>query len=107
MLTWQVLNRLACSGPLTQNELAQHTAQHPAGLSRLLAKLETDGQVSRMRDTTDHRRVLVTITPAGRASSETWRPWVRGAAAESLAVLDPEDRQQLGRILCKLLGEDG
>lgn len=104
MLVWQVLVRLAGGGPSTQNGLALDTAQHPAGLSRLLDKLERDGLVTRTRDPSDRRRVQVAVTPAGRTLANAWRPWVRKAAAEALAILDPAEQQDLARILRKLVG---
>src|SRR5262249_12684688 len=59
MLAWQVLSVLARTGKQTQTGIAVALAQHPAGISRLVDDLETQGYVARRRDSKDRRRVHV------------------------------------------------
>src|SRR5256885_16602857 len=57
MLTYHVLACLVKHGPKTQNELATATAQHPAGICRLLSDLEEGELVKRKRDASAMRKV--------------------------------------------------
>ena len=54
-------------GPLTVGELGRRLHLDSGTLTPLLKRLEADGLVTRTRDAADERRVLVAVTPAGRA----------------------------------------
>jgi len=53
-------------GPQTQRELAAAVQVEDQTMSRTVERLERSGYVERRRDTTDRRRVVVTLTPQGR-----------------------------------------
>ncbi|HET9650155.1 MAG TPA: MarR family transcriptional regulator [Microlunatus sp.] len=53
------------SGPLTQRQLAAASQVEEQTMSRVLDRLERTGHVSRSRDATDRRRVLVERTELG------------------------------------------
>ncbi|HEY6794869.1 MAG TPA: MarR family transcriptional regulator [Kineosporiaceae bacterium] len=55
-------------GPTTQRELAAAVQVEDQTMSRTLERLERSGYVERRRDDSDRRRVVVTLTPAGRAA---------------------------------------
>ncbi len=52
---------------LTVSELGQRLMLDSGTLTPLLKRLEAAGLVQRLRDTADERRVLLRLTPAGRA----------------------------------------
>jgi len=102
MHVWQVLNALRNQGPMTQCELAVRTAQHAAGVSRLLETLEREGGVARRRDADDRRKVRVELTEAGRQRLAAIDPEVAWASEQILAPLSADERAQLERLLTKL-----
>jgi DNA-binding MarR family transcriptional regulator len=52
---------------LTVSQLGERLALDSGTLTPLLKRLESSGLVQRLRDTGDERRVLLHLTPAGRA----------------------------------------
>jgi len=101
-LTWQVLNCLRQQGPISQCEVARHTGQHPAGISRLLDLLEKQHAVRRTRDIKDRRRLLVALAPKARARLKVLDPEVELAAETALAPLRVNERHRLRELLVKL-----
>ena len=71
-----VLERLAedSSQSLKMNDLGQHVHLSQSALSRLVARLETDGLVERSMCTEDRRCVYATLTPAGLELYRAARP---------------------------------
>jgi MarR family transcriptional regulator, organic hydroperoxide resistance regulator len=55
-------------GPATQRELAAAVQVEDQTMSRTVERLERSGYLERRRDTADRRRVVVTLTPSGRAT---------------------------------------
>ena len=105
IVAWSLLNRLAELGPLTQRELADASAQHPAGVSRQLDELERKGLTARGTDPTDRRRRRVELTAAGSRWFQQTRPLVDQATAPVLAVLRPAERRALTTLLRKVLSQ--
>ena len=52
---------------VTVSQLGDRLALDSGTLTPLLKRLEASGLVQRLRDTADERRVLLQLTPAGRA----------------------------------------
>ncbi len=103
VLGWAVVATLARQGPLSQRDLAEMIGQHPAGISRQLAELDTAGLTTRTPDAGDRRRRLVALTPAGRRWHRRWRPRVLAAVGGVLGVLDAGERDGLRALLNKAL----
>lgn len=61
-----VLLRLDRQGPLTSKALAEIESVTPQAIGTALSALAGRGHVARSRDQTDRRRVITTITNAGR-----------------------------------------
>ncbi|HEY2703573.1 MAG TPA: MarR family transcriptional regulator [Candidatus Dormibacteraeota bacterium] len=61
-----LLRLLAVAGPLSVGEQAQHLALSRATATELVDRLESKGLVVRIRDGHDRRRVIVSLTEAGR-----------------------------------------
>jgi DNA-binding MarR family transcriptional regulator len=106
MWAWQMLTHVGRSGAISQCDLAYATAHHPAGVSRLLAELETAGLVRRRRDRVDRRRMLVELTRKGRERQDALAVHVYGAIGRTLTVLSQPEQADLHRLLSKLAGDD-
>jgi DNA-binding MarR family transcriptional regulator len=72
------------AGPRTMGELADDVALHQTTITRIVARLERLGYISRVRPEHDQRRVDVCLTPSGEA---LWR------------VLDAESHRIVGAML--------
>jgi DNA-binding MarR family transcriptional regulator len=86
-------------GPLTLGALADTERVAPPSVTKVVAKLEELGYVTRRADPDDRRVARVTATPAGiellarvRASKDLW-------LAARLADLDPDDRMRVAAAL--------
>ncbi len=75
-----LLQRLSEEGPLTVNALAERARTDQSTVSTVVNRLVASRLVSKVRASTDRRRVLVTVTSAGRQL-------VRHAPAPPLAQL--------------------
>jgi len=103
IFTWPVLCFLVRHGPSVQRDIADGTAQHPAGLSRLVEELEGKKFVRRKVDRSDRRRQLVEVTAKGKAWVDTQTPHVFAAVDQALGGLTDEERQAMRALLLKLL----
>jgi DNA-binding MarR family transcriptional regulator len=94
--TLDLLSTLRRSGPpyaLSTRDLAERCLVSAGAISQRLARAERDGLVERR--TTTHRRVDVTLTPAGHALVE--RTATRVLAADEALLADLDD-ETLGRL---------
>lgn len=64
---WAALRTLESHGPMTPSELAAHEKVQPPSMTKIVARLEEHGYVSRTPDPDDRRQVMVAATKAGRA----------------------------------------
>jgi homoprotocatechuate degradation regulator HpaR len=64
---WRIVRALVDSGRLEIGALSAQCQIHPASLSRMLPTLARAGLVTRRTDRADQRRVVISITPRGRA----------------------------------------
>src|SRR5829696_876214 len=84
-------------GPLTPSELAQRERVRRPTVTRLAARLEEMGLLTRAADPGDRRSSLLSVTPEGRALLETMRDRKDADLASRLAGLDPGERAALDR----------
>jgi DNA-binding MarR family transcriptional regulator len=84
-------------GPLTPSELAVRERIQRPTVTRILARLEEAGLVTRTADPQDRRSSLVAATAAGRALMEESRTRKTAFLARRLEGLDPADRATLER----------
>ncbi len=106
IVAWSLVSRLADLGPLTQRELADASAQHPAGVSRQLNELERKGLTTRGTDPSDRRRRRVELTAAGLRWYRKMRPLVDRATAPVLRVLRPAEQHVLAKLLRRVSGDE-
>ena len=96
-------------GPLTPSELAERERVQRPTTTRIVAKLEQLGLVSRTADPTDGRASLVATTAEGRELLRRLRTRKNAYLARRLRDLEPDEIATLGRaaaILERLLDEE-
>ena len=91
-------------GPLTPTELAARERVQRPTVTRIVARLEDAGLVTRAGDPGDRRSSLITVTPAGRALLATARTRKDAFLSERLEMLAPADRATLERAAALLEG---
>ena len=95
-------------GPLTPSALAQHEGIQRPTATRVLARLEATGLVTRTADPVDRRVAHVAITPAGRALLKRIRSRKNEYLARRLRELTADERTTLAdaaALLERLLEE--
>lgn len=98
----KILNKQE-DGTLLQQELLKMLGIRAASLSELLRKLEDEGYVSRARSKRGGTELLVTITEKGRISAIECELSEKERDAELFGCLNPDEREELVRVLNKLL----
>lgn len=88
-----------------QKELGDALLLDANALTLLVNTLEERGLVERARDPDDRRRQIVTITEEGRAALDAAEATLGEAARGILDRLSPRQREQLGNLLARALGE--
>ena len=89
-------------GPLTPSELADRERIKRPTATRLVARLEADGLVTRTADPADGRSALIATTPAARALLGEMRTRKDAFLTRRLRALDAEDRAVLARAAALL-----
>lgn len=99
----RVLSVIRDHGPLPQRELLERFGVRSASLSEVLAKLERAGRITRFRDEEDRRGFIVS------AVKDASDPAAEDCDAHQVlnenvfAVLTVEEREQLAKLLDKLV----
>ncbi|WP_225847040.1 MarR family winged helix-turn-helix transcriptional regulator [Streptomyces sp. HPF1205] len=96
------LAALADFGSQAQRELGERLAVHPSDMAKVLEELAAGGLVERDRDPADRRRVLVTLTPAGRRALDHQTAQALAVQDSVLAPLSPGERSELHRLLLRV-----
>ena len=93
----------AAGGGLGIGDIAERIGVDQPRASRLTAELERDGLVRRTRDLADHRRHVISLTPAGRRPLEQATALRRDRVEHALRALSPAERRQLADLLTRFL----
>jgi DNA-binding MarR family transcriptional regulator len=96
---WRALTLLSRGAGHSMTELSEFTQLPPASLTRLVDRLVDDNLVYRKADARDRRRVIVHITPRGRALQ---RRLSEAIAAERDAIVADVGEHQLSQLLDSL-----
>ncbi|MER5731931.1 MarR family winged helix-turn-helix transcriptional regulator [Streptomyces sp. NPDC002138] len=91
------------SGPVSQAELSARTGIHRSDLVAVINELADRGLVDRTPDPADRRRNVITLTPQGRRHSRRLEQLLDAAQEELLSPLSPAEREQLTRLLGRLV----
>ncbi len=112
-LHYGTLGALSAYYQLTTSELAGKMSIAKPQMTVLLDKLEADGLVSRADDPADRRRVLISLTAAGKAALQEATARMGEYMNKKLQILDAAELTELarslkslGNILIKLSLED-
>ncbi|MBV9795437.1 MAG: winged helix-turn-helix transcriptional regulator [Actinobacteria bacterium] len=100
---YAVLAALAEYGALSQADIGRCLGLDRNDVHGILNRLESRGQAGRQPDPADRRRNVVTLTGDGRRHLAELQRYADTVQDELLAGLGPGERQQLQRLLAKLL----
>ena len=99
---WAALAKLAETGPCSQNQLGRLTAMDVATIKGVIDRLSARGMTETSPDPQDGRRLLVSLTKAGQQLAEKAAPSALAISRETLAPLEPREREVLLTLLNKL-----
>jgi DNA-binding MarR family transcriptional regulator len=99
---WAALSKLAETGPCSQNQLGRLTAMDVATIKGVIDRLTARGLTETSPDPDDGRRLLVSLSRAGQQAVEKAAPAALAITRETLAPLDPKERETLMGLLDKL-----
>ena len=99
---WAALAKLQETGPCSQNQLGRLTAMDVATIKGVIDRLTARGLTETSPDPEDGRRLLVSLTRAGQQLVEKAAPNALAISRETLAPLDPKEREVLVGLLNKL-----
>ena len=100
---YAVLSALAEFGPASQAELGRRCSIDRSDMVALVNELTAREQVERTPDPADRRRNVVTLTPGGIRRLRQLDKVVGEVQAELLAPLSTGERDQLVRLLTRVL----
>jgi DNA-binding MarR family transcriptional regulator len=95
---WMLVGVLEAPGA-SQAELARRLRCDEPSVSRVVAGLAARGWVRTRRQADDRRRLLLELTPGGRALARRLAPLAAEVRAAVEAPLDPEAREQVRAAL--------
>jgi MarR family transcriptional regulator, lower aerobic nicotinate degradation pathway regulator len=100
---YRLLAALAEFGPTSQASLGRRTGMDRSDVAAAVNELVARGLAQRAPDPADRRRNVISITAAGTAHLQRLDELVAGVQDELLAPLSPAERQQLIRLLNRIL----
>ena len=100
---YRLLAALQESGPASQASLGRRTGMDRSDVAAAVSELAGRGLAARAPDPADRRRNVISITPAGAAHLRRLDQLLAGVQDELLAPLSPAERQQLIRLLNRIL----
>lgn len=100
---YAVLAALQEFGPASQSALSRHTGIYRSDLVAVINELAGRGLIERAPDPADRRRNVITMTPHGRRRLRQLDKRVATIQDDVLAPLTQPERDQLIRLLTRLL----
>ncbi|MGH1579242.1 homoprotocatechuate degradation operon regulator HpaR [Planktotalea sp.] len=102
---WRVLRVLAEQGQMDTSTLANRASLLFPSLTRIASTLRDKGLITQVRDTTDRRKQLITITPEGQAIITARAPQAAQIVQDFKNKLGQNDYETLLNLLAKLAPE--
>ncbi len=99
---FSTLVRLADTGSCSQNRLGRLIAVDVATIKGVVDRLRKKNLVELAKDPKDRRRMLVSLSPAGRDAMAGLHAMGREVTAKTLAPLPPAERRKFLDLLRKL-----
>jgi DNA-binding MarR family transcriptional regulator len=96
------LSKLSDVGETSQNQLGALVAMDAATIKGVIDRLKARGLVDLTRHEADKRRLMVSLTDAGRATVDELTPLAEAITAKTLAPLSPRERETLLRLLARI-----
>ncbi|NKQ55401.1 MarR family transcriptional regulator [Amycolatopsis sp. K13G38] len=100
---YAALATLAEFGPASQAELSSRTGIYRSDLVAVINELAERGLVERAPNPADRRQNIITLTARGHERLGTLEELLAGLEDELLAPLSTTEREQLTRLLAKLV----
>jgi MarR family transcriptional regulator, lower aerobic nicotinate degradation pathway regulator len=98
----RILMTLAPLGEAAAHEIAATAGVHPMNVSRAVASLRRSGRLRERPDTTNRRRKLLRLTPAGTALYLKLLPHVRNVATQLVADLSRRELATLSTLVDRM-----
>jgi DNA-binding MarR family transcriptional regulator len=98
-LQYTALTVLERHGDISSAQLARNSFVTAQTMADMVVILEDRGLIERHRDAADKRRLLIALTPAGRAILEDRRPHVAAIEKRMTGALSTSDAALLRRFL--------
>jgi MarR family transcriptional regulator, lower aerobic nicotinate degradation pathway regulator len=99
---WAAVSKLSEIGGCSQNLLGRLTAMDAATIKGVVDRLMKRGYIESTPSATDRRRVLITLTAAGKKAYERGVGAALRVSSDTLLRLKPRDRTVLLRLLKQL-----
>jgi len=100
---YRLLAALAEFGPASQASLGRRTGMDRSDVAAAVSELAGRGLAGRIPDPADRRRNVISITPAGAAHLRRLEELLAEVQDELLNPLSPAEREQLIRLLGRIL----
>lgn len=100
---WRILASLSDGDGLTLNQLNERVLFNQPTLSKLVARMESEGLLERMKGEQDKRSILIYITPQGRDLVNQLLEKAKWHESEVLANYSAEQQELLKDMLRKLI----
>ena len=100
---YRLLAALQEFGPASQASLGRRTSMDRSDVVTAINELAGRGHVQRAPDPADHRRNIITLTPAGTAHLQRLDGLLTDVQDELLAPLSPGERDHLTQLLSRML----
>jgi DNA-binding MarR family transcriptional regulator len=101
-MQWAAIAKLAEIGDCSQNLLGRLTAMDVATIKGVVERLTKRGLVATRPDPTDRRRLVVSLSQAGRDVFAEKTPVAAAISRETLQPLAEPERRDLMRLLARL-----
>ncbi|MEZ5360567.1 MAG: GNAT family N-acetyltransferase [Candidatus Zixiibacteriota bacterium] len=104
-----VLTEITRSSPLTLGELAKKVTLSNATITGIIDRLQIRGLVKRTRADNDRRRIIISITDAGREIIASSPPLLQEEFVENIERLPEADRHRMLdslRLVARMMGAD-